>query len=402
MLKICQFIFSHNCLFLAFFSFVFQEANSNINDRMGVLKYKNGWLVQVWIQGVYVRKYFKDKALAEAVYLELKKKQELARIAKKLRGVDEGLAKLLGSEFQKGELIKLKVFWGQYLKWLLTHKKEWTVRERLSKWKKIKEYFGEKTLIEITPEAVARFQINLREAGYTGAAINRYVALIRHILSMAVKWGYLREHPLKGKIEMMRETHDWTFISKEEFYAIREFIGDNYRDLFDFLVMTGARLGEALKLRWEDIVWEAGVAYLKDSKTNRPRVLVLSDEVIRLLEKRKERLRAREEERVFIHSDSEFRRAFKRALEKAGIERRVRVHDLRHTFASWLALQGVQIQHIKEMMGHTEIRTTMRYAHLNVEVLRKTLNSVFKGVKRDSEGKVISLSEYLQERAKGG
>jgi len=65
-------------------------------------------------------------------------------------------------------------------------------------------------------------------------------------------------------------------------------------------------------------------------------------------------------------------------------------------------LQGVQIQHIKEMMGHTEIRTTMRYAHLNVEVLRKTLNSVFKGVKRDSEGKVISLSEYLQERAKGG
>lgn len=309
-----------------------------------MLKYKNGWLVQVWIQGVYVWKYFKDKALAESVYLELKKKQELARIASKLKGVDEGLAKLLGSEFQKGELIKLKVFWGQYLKWLLTHKKEWTVRERLSKWKKIKEYFGEKVLVEITPEAISRFQIELREAGYSGAAINRYVAIIRHILSMAVKWGYLREHPLKGKIEMMRETPEWTFITKEEFYAIREFIGDNYRDLFDFLVMTGARLGEALKLKWEDIVWDAGVAYLKDSKTNRSRVLVLSDEVIRLLEKRKERLKAREEERVFIHSDSEFRRAFKRALEKAGIKRRVRVHDLRHTFASWLALQGVQIQ----------------------------------------------------------
>lgn len=384
-----------------------------------MLKYKKGWLVQVWIQGVYVRKYFKDKALAESVYLELKKKQELARLASKLKGVDEGLAKLLGSEFQKGELIKLKVFWGQYLKWLLTHKKETTVRERLYRWKKLKEVFGEKTLSEITAEEVSKFQSKLKDAGYTSASINRYVALLRHMLSMAVKWGYLKEHPLRGKIEMLRETQDkWTFLTKDEFFRLKEAIGDNYRDLFCFLVYTGARLGEALKLKWKDIVWEARVAYLSDSKSNRPRVLVLGDNAFELLKERYKRLKAQDEkkvldeERVFEHSDSWFRRALKKALKECNIKRNVRVHDLRHTFASWLSLEGVTLHQIKELLGHVEIRTTMRYAHLNVEALRAALNNAFERIEKDSfemkktENKVIRFSDYLnqrgREKAKGG
>jgi len=269
---------------------------------------------------------------------------------------------------------------------------------------------GERTLSEVTPQLIEKFKVEMRTKGLTEVSINRMIAIIRHMLSMAVKWGYLKEHPLKGKIEMLREKKDrWTFLTKEEFERLFENLSETYHDLCYFLVMTGARLGEALSLKWENIIWEAGVAYLPDSKTNRERVLVLSDSVLEVLKKRHEKLKPEKTDRVFQHSDSEFRRAFKRALEKAGLPRSIRIHDLRHTFASWLAMKGVPLQQIKDLLGHSQISTTLRYSHLNPEVLRKAVSVLeepeapVKGpqAQRIQDKKVISFSEFLKRKKAG-
>jgi len=243
----------------------------------------------------------------------------------------------------------------------------------------------------------------MKKKGYSNECINRAVAMLRHMMTMAVKWGYLREHPLKGKIEMLREPKDkWTFLTREEFERLFENLSETYHDLCYFLVMTGARLGEALSLKWENIIWKAEIAYLPDSKANRERVLVLSDSVLEMLEKRLKRFNPDKTDRVFPHSDSEFRRAFKRALEKAGLPRTIRIHDLRHTFASWLAMKGVPLQQIKDLLGHSQISTTLRYSHLCPDTLRKAVSILDRETKTKkiqiSLCKVVSFETYLQKK----
>ncbi|WP_022855985.1 tyrosine-type recombinase/integrase [Thermodesulfobacterium thermophilum] len=365
----------------------------------------SGYEVQIMIGRTLVRKSFRagEYELAKTVELELRKKQELVRIAEKLKSVDEGLSKLLGdNSFQKGNFVKVKIFWNKYFLWMKSNKKESTVRERITRWKKyLKPFLGEKTLAEITPALVEKYKTEKLKQGYSPASINRDIALLRHMLSMAVKWGYLKEHPLKGKIEMLREVpiRQWTFLTREEYEAVFENLSETYRDLYQFLVLTGARLGEALNLRWKDIMWEAGVAYLRDSKANRPRVIVLSDCVIDMLDERKRKLNAKEDERVFKHSDSEFRRAFKRALKSAGLPESIRIHDLRHTFASWLAIKGVPIQQIKELLGHSQITTTLRYAHLNPETLRRVVNTLESFEEKiTNDRKVVDFNKYLKKK----
>ncbi len=360
----------------------------------------SGYLVKVKIENVTIRKFFKDIEVARAVHVELEKKKELSKLARKLKGVDEGLAKLFGvEEEEKGKWVKVKIFWAKYYQWLVLHKKQSTLRERLSRWKTvIKPYFGERFLSEITPSEVERFQKWMLEKGLSVCSVNRTLAMLRHIFSMAVKWGYLKEHPLKGKIEMLYEKRDrWTFITEEQYQRIRENLSETYLDLYDFLVFTGSRLGEALNLRWKDILWDAGVAYLTDSKANRPRVLYLSDYVLGLLSNRKQRLGVKDEnERVFQHSDSEFRRAFKKALRESGLSESIRIHDLRHTFASWLAMKGTPIQHIQQLLGHSQLATTLRYAHLLPSTLRESGEYFESGKSR--KGNLIYLSEYKKRK----
>ncbi len=360
-----------------------------------------GYLVRVKIENLVIRRYFKDFEVAKAVDVELERRKELSKLARKLKGVDEGLARVLGvEEEEKGKWVKVKIFWAKYYQWLVLHKKPSTVMERLSRWKTvIKPYFGERFLSEITPSEVEKFQKWMLERGYSVCSVNRTLAMLRHIFSMAVKWGYLKEHPLKGKIEMLYEKRDrWTFITEEQYQRIRENLSETYLDLYDFLVFTGARLGEALTLTWKDILFDAGVAYLTDSKSNRPRVIYLSDYVLDLLIKRKQKSGIKtENERVFQHSDSEFRRAFKKALKESGFSENIRVHDLRHTFASWLAIKGTPIQHIQQLLGHSQLTTTLRYAHLLPSTLRKAVN-ILKVENPEKQGNLIYLSEYKKRK----
>jgi len=141
-------------------------------------------------------------------------------------------------------------------------------------------------------------------------------------------------------------------------------------------ITTGARKGELTKLRWNDIDFERRTAYVSTTKNGQPKVLPLTDSVIRELQ-------------VFNKNDSHlifeskvkrdvaycFTKPWKKALEDAEIKD-FRFHDLRHSCASYLAQSGASLLEIADVLGHKQISVTKRYAHLCIEHKSSLINRV--------------------------
>jgi len=325
------------------------------------------WWIDVTYRknGKRIRKRIgRDKQAAILLEAKLKEKKSEIEINRRLGKEVE--------EFKTDEPITLEEFWPRYFLWCKGKNK--ALFDKKARWENhVKKAFGNKLLSEITGEDIKKYQIKRLKEGASNSSINREVALVRHMLNMAVKWGYLKSNPILGKIEMLKENKDrWTYLMPDEVERIRKHLSPTYHALFDFLLFTGLRLGDALNLQWQDINFYTGFILIRGYKTKsgKPFGIPLNQKAREILEKKLAKAgKVDKEDRVFKHSDSEFRRAFKKALKLAGLPETIRIHDLRHTFASWLAMQGVPLQQIQALLGHSQISTTLRYAHLNPATL---------------------------------
>ena len=147
----------------------------------------------------------------------------------------------------------------------------------------------------------------------------------------------------------------------------------HYRLFFWTLLDTGLRLSDGLNLRWSSVSLEENVIRVVTQKKNKPVTLPLSDVVRTALEALKKRPVI--SEFVFLDEDDKpltkekVARKFSMAKAVAGINRRLRIHDLRHTFASTLVSSGVNLKVVSDLLGHTDIATTARYARGDERVL---------------------------------
>ena len=142
------------------------------------------------------------------------------------------------------------------------------------------------------------------------------------------------------------------------------------------LLATGARRGEALGARWQDIDIEQRRWKVPLAKSGEPRWIVLSDAALRILERQSRR---RVGEWVFPGAKPGaplacVRKTWERVKADAGLPAGFRIHDLRHTFASMLVNKGRSIQEVAELLGHSQLSMTRRYAHLSPERLREAVN----------------------------
>jgi len=138
-------------------------------------------------------------------------------------------------------------------------------------------------------------------------------------------------------------------------------------------MFTGVRRGEALGLEWENVDRSRGVVVLVKTKNGKPRDVQLSRNADTVLARR---WKQGATGLVFVSRNwNSFRQAWTAALKAAGI-RRFRFHDLRHTTASWLVQQGRSLKEVKELLGHSDIAITLRYAHLAPDHLRAAVASL--------------------------
>jgi len=250
-------------------------------------------------------------------------------------------------------------------------------------------FFGETRLDEITPSMVATF-VALKLAEETPKkrkdaptrhpsrkSVNLYLGTLRRMLTLAREWGVLAVVPRVEPLKLADPRVDYLTFAEARALVDAQPAGMT-RALVVVALRTGLRAGELMALRWEHV--HAGKLHIREAaalgevgspKGGRSRDVPLSQEAREEIESWRRACPARP--LVFACVDgrrmmtkSALRHFIFSACVAAGI-RKVRPHVLRHTFASHLVMRGVPIAKVQQLLGHTDIRVTMRYAHLAPE-----------------------------------
>lgn len=234
----------------------------------------------------------------------------------------------------------------------------------LSYSKSLLGYFGEMTLKEITPAKVQAYQME-RAKAVKKATANRSLAILRRAFNLAIRWDLAKENPV-SKVDLFPESKGrMRFLSREEQDDLLAACDKRLRDIVLVALRSGLRKGELLGLRKQDVDFKRGLLILTKTKTDRARQVPMTDEVKAVLTRLA--FGRAEEDHLFRNKKGacyqQPRFAFMRALAKAGIKD-FRFHDLRHTYASDLVMAGVDIFTVSKLLGHSNVKTTMIYAHL--------------------------------------
>jgi integrase len=212
---------------------------------------------------------------------------------------------------------------------------------------------------------------------------NRVLSLLSKMFSLAVSWEWRSDNPAQGIRKYQEEKRDRWLDDKEleRLWTVLDQYPQNLTAyVFKFLLLTGARKGEALNAAWDQFDLEKGI-WTKPShltKQNKKEYLPLSDKTLELLLVLKDLspiLNSEQSKYLFpgrIKNEplKEIKTFWHRVIKEAHLAN-VRIHDLRHTHASHLVSSGLSLSIVGKLLGHTQASTTQRYAHLADEPLRK-------------------------------
>jgi integrase len=226
---------------------------------------------------------------------------------------------------------------------------------------------------------------------------NRVAALISRMFNLSIRWGWRADNPAKG-IERNHEDRRTRYLSPAEIARLATVL-DGHPErtsaaLVKFLLLTGARFGEAAGATWDQVDLEAGT-WAKSSahtKQKREHRIPLSAPARQLLAE----LKAANGEHSHVFPGSNGRplvtvKKFWRAVCKAANIEGARVHDLRHSHASILASSGLSLPIIGALLGHTQAATTARYAHLYDDPLREAAERVGAVVTGGKSAEVVPM-----------
>ena len=222
----------------------------------------------------------------------------------------------------------------------------------------------------------------MREKGYALGTCNRCMVLIRYAFNLAMRWNEpgVTQNPTKEvalyKLDNQRER----FLSPEETRKLLDYVSRSDNDKLQYiirmLILTGARKREVLDCKWAHFDMTRMVWTIPITKAGKPRHIPMSDAVVSLL---KEIPRDHGLEYVFPNPKTgvpfiSIFSSWDTARTEAGLKD-VRIHDLRHSFASFLVNAGRSLYEVQKLLGHTQIKTTQRYAHLTQDTLRDAANA---------------------------
>ena len=251
---------------------------------------------------------------------------------------------------------------GTYISHILVHKSEWYEKGQKSQLKYWNRQLGHLRVNEITPEMAIL-------PDRSAATKNRYATALKCALN---------QYGLNLKLERFKEPERIRFLSDDERIRLLEACRKSRsKVLYPVIILalsTGMRRGEILKLTWDRVDLARRLIYLVETKNGEKRMIPIGGHALELICNL-----PRTSKYVFPSRDGSYHRDMNYywypVLKESGIKG-FRFHDLRHTAASYLAMNGTPLLDISMILGHQDISTTMKYAHLSTEHLRGTLKSL--------------------------
>jgi integrase len=260
---------------------------------------------------------------------------------------------------------------GLYLTWARTHHQGFAPTQ--SRVKRLQATFGPYQLKAITPLMVDDY-LAKRASERRPASVNKESQLLHHMFKQAMAWEKAIGNPVTHVRPLRVNNQRLRYLSKEEMQRLLSAADEILRPLVLVAIHTGLRRGEMFALTWPDVDFTLGIIRVLHTKNGERREIPMSLTLRETFQQLPRRLGS---DRVFPGQAGSgrvsIRGRFKRALREAGIEGFV-WHDLRHTFASYLVMAGVNLTSVKELMGHKTIAMTLRYAHLAPDFQRDAIN----------------------------
>jgi len=253
-------------------------------------------------------------------------------------------------------------------------------KHKLNLWKK---ELGHKLIINITKTDISKTLSNLKSS-LSNATINRYRAAISAVFTYACQHHDLSTNPVTLIPSLPENNQRTRYLSDDERVALLQACRTSkWNKLYLIVLMaitTGARKGELLRLEWSSIDFQKKTAYVATTKNGLPKVLPLTNDVLKELKK----FKCQEPQLIFnseikTYKPYEFFKPWKIALNQASIQD-FRFHDLRHTTASYLAQNGASLLEIADVLGHKQIQMTKRYTHLCINHKQKLINDVMSDI----------------------
>jgi integrase len=288
---------------------------------------------------------------------------------------------------EKEAEITLGEVWKYYDEWLNTGKKDSDTDRSYYK-NHIEPVFANRVLSKISPFDLEKLKKDLTIKNLAPATVKHILVLIRQLINKAIAWNkWHGENPVKKiklpKLNNRRER----FLSKDEAQILLAELKKVSSQLYNISLLslhTGMRAGEVFSLKWGHIDKNNRIIHIADPKSGHARKVFMTRTIKEMFKSIKngepEELIFKSRERKKIDRISyAFRRAVDRLDFNKGItdpRQIVTFHTLRHTFASWLALQGTPILTIKELLGHQSLAMTERYSHLTPDHKKSAVDGI--------------------------
>ncbi|EKM99390.1 MULTISPECIES: site-specific integrase [unclassified Acidocella] len=240
--------------------------------------------------------------------------------------------------------------------------------------KRILPALGKKALDEVTQADVVELRRKLVAEGLAAGTVNRHLACVRALFNSALRWQLYEGKNPAASPGMLREQHRDKYLSPGETRALVKALDADKDEtaaaVLALLIVTGARRGEVLNATWENVDLERCILTVPRSKSGRTRHIPLSPVAVAILQRQLAK-RAIHPENPHVFPSARragqpvegVRGAWRRARVAAGLPEDLRIHDLRHSFASALANSGTPLNEIGTVLGHSQLSTTQRYAH---------------------------------------
>jgi integrase len=277
---------------------------------------------------------------------------------------------------RKSILTFSEFFEDKYLPFVKQHKRTWSNDEQMYK-THLKGEFGHLKLSAIKRESAQNLHAGLKQQGLTGSTCDHYLKLMRHALNLAVDWDIIESNQL-ARVKLFRECNQIErYMNDAELGGLLKVLHtDENRPVSNlalFLLATGARNNEARQSKWDDIdvvnrLWQIPAV---NSKSKKIRNVPLNDAALEVLAK----VDTQDEfEYVFVNLRSGkpyacVKKTWHRLRAAAGLPK-LRLHDLRHQYASMLVNAGRSLYEVQQILGHSDPKVTTRYAHLAPSTLQ--------------------------------